>query len=126
MTETVTNKHWYEYNPGRLQMEKMAMTTLFPEFEFLMVNDGNVKNEVGKDKLAIDDNCRQAKRLELRERLKHITRINIPAGNDVEMKKRRELRSDPIEILRRSPNERERERVALSTIKTIDGKIVHD
>lgn len=30
--------HWYELNPSRLEMEKMAMSALFPEFE-MTIND---------------------------------------------------------------------------------------
>lgn len=30
----LTHKHWYELNPSRLEMEKMAMAAFFPEFEY--------------------------------------------------------------------------------------------
>lgn len=100
----------------------------------VMANDGKVKDEVGKDNLAIDDGGRHAKRLELRERLKN---IHPPAGKDVEMNKRRELRSDPHDCMRKicdskdniltkqNPNTFERV-VDLNTVRTIDGKIVLD
>ena len=33
MTSKTNYSHWYELNPSRLEMEKLAMSTLFPDFE---------------------------------------------------------------------------------------------
>lgn len=43
MTETMARKRWYEQNPSRLNMEKMALGTIFPEFEFSMINNGGIR-----------------------------------------------------------------------------------
>ena len=38
MEENTTYKPWYDLNPSRLEMEKMAMSQLFPKFDLQIVN----------------------------------------------------------------------------------------
>lgn len=43
MREYTTYQHWYEINPTRLKMEKVAMANLFPEFNLLRLKDGSLR-----------------------------------------------------------------------------------
>lgn len=43
MENNSTHKHWYEENPSRFEMKKMTMSALFPEFEFEMVNEIEIR-----------------------------------------------------------------------------------
>lgn len=43
MDTNSTYKHWYEVNPSRLEMEKMAMSALFPGFELVKTNIGELQ-----------------------------------------------------------------------------------
>lgn len=43
MDTNSTYKHWYEVNPSRLEMEKTAMAALFPEFELVKTNNGELQ-----------------------------------------------------------------------------------
>lgn len=90
--------------------------------------------EVGKNKFTENDTAEQ-KRCELRKRLIHSHPINRPAGKDVAMQKRFEMRSDPIDCMRNHDSKyihgRQKldligRKVDLNSVKTIDGKIVVD
>ena len=43
MDTNSTYKHWYELNPSRLEMEKMAMAALFPDFALMTIDDGTLR-----------------------------------------------------------------------------------
>lgn len=36
-------KHWYDLNPSRLEMEKIAMSKLYPKFELMTLEDGALR-----------------------------------------------------------------------------------
>lgn len=43
MTSKTNYSHWYELNPSRLEMENLAMSTLFPDFELSIDAGGQLR-----------------------------------------------------------------------------------